>query len=749
MKLRFACLAALLILAMSGTLLAQGGLFIGLGLPKNVTATGQTEVIGSVMASLRLGTTDGGNLVINVSPLQITNTSPSDIRVSATGIGVGAPTIDAVNSLVRVSVNAGATSGSIRVDGIRLSVAGTGITSFNAQLSWENSLNLFTSGAVVPVIDTVQSGLLADPITERFVIFNGQIFHSTSKIPLREGYAAAFSNSTDFGQTAATRIKIRVTDFPANLQMTFPATVTSPDSAATLNTLEGSAVVLPRGNGNTEVTYAFAGVAGSNNIVESFEIPFTVSLTGLPSIVQPTIEVTLAPVGLPVPNSTYPSTDVPRYAEDEILAQAGTSRTITKVLYWTGADASVSTQVNLLNPSSNSSNLTIDAFGASGQPISGNGVTNPVKLSLSANQSLVRTLPDLFGSASGISTVRIQSTNPNLLATVTLSGTGKTESVPFISRTIFSGFIPVVNENANVQVFNPNSSATVGTLVLRSEDGRVVSSASVSLAPLVSTSISLAATFNNPARGYVVGDFSLPVAVFESFGAGAANMLAIEPPAAVNSLYIPFFAVGNGFQTDINLLNISDQTVTIQAQMFNSAGASSGTPVPLTFGPGQQVALSLDRLFSQAPSTGYVRFDVPQLMKAFFAYYPGINGHVRVRSAQGGSTVIPLSQYPLQDSFVLGAGTTSNEFQGIALVNPNGSTVNVNLQVLNPAGVVQSTASVTLSPGQILSRLTTEFFSGGVPSQSVVRVTASSPIVASVITGSTALDSLRSLPVVR
>ena len=181
---------------------------------------------------------------------------------------------------------------------------------------------------------------------------------------------------------------------------------------------------------------------------------------------------------------------MPRYAEDEILAQAGTSHTITKVLYWTGADASVSTQVNLLNPSSNSSNLTIDAFGASGQPISGNGVTNPVKLSLSANQSLVRTLPDLFGSASGISTVRIQSTNPNLLATVTLSGTGRTESVPFISRTIFSTFIPVVNENANVQVFNPNSSATVGTLALRSEDGRVVSSASLNLAPLVSTSIS-------------------------------------------------------------------------------------------------------------------------------------------------------------------------------------------------------------------------------------------------------------------
>src|SRR5207253_10923570 len=97
---------------------------------------------------------------------------------------------------------------------------------------------------------------------------------------------------------------------------------------------------------------------------------------------------------------------------------AGTSRTITKVLYWTGADASVATQVNLLNASPNAANLTIDAFDASGQAISATGVTNPVKLSLSANQSLVRTLSDLFGTATGISTVRIQSTNSNLLATV-------------------------------------------------------------------------------------------------------------------------------------------------------------------------------------------------------------------------------------------------------------------------------------------------------------------------------------------
>src|SRR5438128_2547290 len=209
MKLKFAGLAAFLIFIMSATVLAQGQ-FVGLGIPKTVTATGQTEVIGSVMASLRFGTTESGNLVIDVSPLRITNTTASDIRVTASGIVVGATTIDTDNSLIRVQVLAGASSGSIRIEGIRVAVAGTGITSFNARLSFESSLNLFTSGTSVPVISSVQSGLLTDPITTRFVIFNGQIFKDTTKVPVHEGYAAAFSNSAEFGQTVSTRIKIRI-----------------------------------------------------------------------------------------------------------------------------------------------------------------------------------------------------------------------------------------------------------------------------------------------------------------------------------------------------------------------------------------------------------------------------------------------------------------------------------------------------------------------------------------------------------
>ena len=272
MKLKFVGFLPLVMLFAPGRLLGQG-FFQGFGFPKTVTATGQTETVGTITVSLRQGTTVAGTLVLDLSPLQLTNTLATDISVLPSGnLAVGAVTMDTEKSLVRVPVLAGGTSGAIRIDGIRVAVAGTGITSMNVRLSWEGSLNVLTSGDSVPVIDSVQSGLAADPITDRFVVFNGKVFDNTSTISLREGYAGAFSSSTAYGQTVPTRVRIRVTDYTANLQMTFPVSVTAKNSGATLTTVEGAPVTLPRANGNLEVTYNFSGVSGSSELIESFHL---------------------------------------------------------------------------------------------------------------------------------------------------------------------------------------------------------------------------------------------------------------------------------------------------------------------------------------------------------------------------------------------------------------------------------------------------------------------------------------------
>ena len=399
------------------------------------------------------------------------------------------------------------------------------------------------------------------------------------------------------------------------------------------------------------------------------------------TVLQPTIQVSLAPIGAATPNTNFPSTKIPRYAEDEILVQAGSSKIISKTLYWTGANTSTQTQLQMTNPASRVSNLTIEAFDASGNDIFGTGVTNPVKLVLPANQALVKTASDLFGTAAGISSIRIESTTQELLAVAVVTGNGVDLATPFVSQTVRGTSFPVVNENAQLQVMNPNSESATGTLTLYTSEGKVVTSTLVTLAAMGSTNLSVQTAFNTSAlSGYVSGVFSSPVAAFESFGSGSAlNQVAVQPPAAQGSLFIPFIAGGPSFGTDVNLINLSDQIVAIQANLFNSTGSQVGTTLLITMLPGDQLVSSVQQIFSSSPATGYVRLDLPQLQKGFFMYYPTIAGMARIRSSAGGSTVIPLSAYPLGDAFDLGDGASAGGFEGIALVNPGSSAVNVTI----------------------------------------------------------------------
>src|SRR3989454_7596952 len=594
MKLRFAVFVSVLMLFSSGSVLAQG-LFRGFGFPRTVTATGQAELLGPIMVTLVQGPAAAGTLVIDLSPLQMTNANAADISVTATALMVGSTTIDADNHLVKIPVIAGgAASGSIRIEGIRVAVAGTGINSFNAKLSWQDSLNVFIDGATVPVIAAVQSGLIAQAVGDRFSVFNGKIYGSGPTIRVTEGYASAFSNSSQSGQTNPTQVRIRVTDFPDNLQMIFPAVVTANESAATLNTVGGAVVTLPFSNGKNEVTYAFSKAANSDETTESFDIRFTVNVLGPVPDIQPTIEVGLAPIG-----DVYSSAGIPRYAEDEITVQEGSSRIISKVLYWTSISGSVQNQVYVTNPSSRTANLTIDAFNAAGQAISGAGVTNPVKLSLSANQSMISSVPSLFGTTAAMSTIRIQSTNADLLAAAAGSGNRASGSVPFISRAIASVFFPVVNEAAQLQLMNPNSVTATGMLTLRTEDGQVATTAPVSIGPLASTTIAVQTVFNSPRSGYISGVFSNPVIAFESFGESKPNLVAIQPPASADALFIPFVVSLSGLQTDVNLINLSDQTVTLKAQLFTGTGSQPAATSLITMPPVEQLAASIQRLFNQ------------------------------------------------------------------------------------------------------------------------------------------------------
>jgi hypothetical protein len=253
-------------------------------------------------------------------------------------------------------------------------------------------------------------------------------------------------------------------------------------------------------------------------------------------------------------------------------------------------------------------------------------------------------------------------------------------------------------------------------------------------------------------EGQVTGNFSGPVVAFESFGNAAStlNFVPAQVPAGLPALYVPFFATGGGYETDLNIINSSDQAVTLTAQIFDSGGGQVSPARQITLIQAQQLSTTVAELFQvQSFTSGYVRIQVPQMAKGFWTFYPAISGHARIRSGQSSSTVIPLSGYPQPDSSILASGTASGQFQGIALVNPTNSTVSVTMQALTSAGAMIGATTINLAARQISSRLIGEYFSAAIPEGSAIRISASAPVVATSITGSLSGDTLRASPALR
>src|SRR5262249_28810289 len=237
-------LIVLLLIVTPGALHAEG-LFQGFGVPVPVVSTGQTELIGLIIASMTFGPASTDTMVIDVSPLQITNANATDIVATAIGLSVGAVTIDTTNNLVEIPVQpTAASSGSIRIQGIRVAVAGANLNSLNARLYWLNSQNAFITGGSVPVISSVQSGLVPQVITGTPAGFTGQVYNSTATLQLAEGFPGAFSSSLQYGQTGATEIQITISDFPPGGQLILPAASAANETTATLALARGQSGTL-------------------------------------------------------------------------------------------------------------------------------------------------------------------------------------------------------------------------------------------------------------------------------------------------------------------------------------------------------------------------------------------------------------------------------------------------------------------------------------------------------------------------
>jgi hypothetical protein len=132
-------------------------------------------------------------------------------------------------------------------------------------------------------------------------------------------------------------------------------------------------------------------------------------------------------------------------------------------------------------------------------------------------------------------------------------------------------------------------------------------------------------------------------------------------------------------------------------------------------------------------------------MQWVLSYYPGIIGYARVHVGTKASTTFPFVAYPMQTSYLLNSAS-SDQYQGLAILNPNTSSATVTVQALDGTGAVLATATVSMKAGELSLKLLTERFGTAIPEHSLLRISSSVPIVAISLAGTTNLSSLRAIP---
>jgi hypothetical protein len=715
------------------------GIFLPIGIPTTAIRTGHTELIGPIHLALRQGTTTADVIRIDPSPLLIKNASAADIQVTVAGnLVAGSPTIDSTVNVLRVPINAGGSAGSLRITGLRLSLDGA-TTPITVRTSFEQ-LNIMLEPSALTVVDSLSSGLTSEVMTDSFVIVNGQVIDSTATIPIKEAFVSAFSNSANFGQTTGTQIRIKVSDFPAGLRMSFPASITAAESTATLTTVGGAAVELLRGTGTTEVSYVFNQAANSFDTLESFDITFTVSTSGPIEILQPTIEVSLGPIGASTPTSALPSTAIPRFAEDNLLVLAGSSRTVSRRFYWTGINADQEHRLTLLNAGTRASNVTLERFGADG------AIRSSTQLALAPGASWTgvteSTLPETLTTPTSI---RVSSTEENLWASGNVRGSGVEESIKLPERGGFD-FSLFTSTETEVNVWNINGSVATGTLDLRSASGSLLESTPILLEPMASLGARLDELFPGTEGNYVTVRFDHPVVVTTETKS-STNLTIVSPDPSIGKpvLFAPFAVSGNGYETVLRFINTSNAAVTLTAN-FIRAGATDS--VEITTEPGELYQASITDLFppAQGLESGNLRLDLPAIPRAVFTTYPSIAGHVEIRFDHRAATIAPLLRNPLVSSTFVDLKPSGGRFAGIATVNPGSLEATATFELLDSDSSLLEMTTTLLEPGVSIARLLGELFSVAIPEDAVVRVSSEAPLFSTAITGSTDGDILSASP---
>jgi hypothetical protein len=738
---------------------------------------GVAELTGQITLTVLSGPTVSAPLQIQYSA-QVTNNAANEISVTGTGGLAGiapAPTLAAESNAIIINVPAGGTTGNqILIQGVRVALAGQNYTSVTASISSPTGAgNGIAAGqTTVTVVGSILQPLAVDTsATQPLAFTRGVATNDTSSFIIKEGFATAFTSSVGtFGQTVPTRIRITpYPDIPAGAKVTFSATATS-DLGSVLTTTSGLDETIPGDDGSTSVVYQFAAAPGSAAQVESFTISvsMTVSPTAGTGIVD--FQVALFPIGIAAPNTGSPSTDIPRYWERIIpdpSALPGFSSTVELAFPFRAQSDATYTAFALTNPLNFRVDVTLTPYDPSGSAI-----MDPITLTIPPNGQIAKlaTDTDVFGSsfnASTAGTIRAVGKTPTLAGFYLLGDVSgsRLDGSTAEESTLGSWTWPVVFRQTptpftTFEMFNPGTAtATVG-LTLFDSNGATISTSSRSIEASGTVTQRFEELFagidlNSFAGGYVTGQSDVPLVVRETFGnALDSNVLPGQVGQAASTFYLPHFASGAGYTTELTLVNADLSVVAnLTVVLLDNSGVTIASSPTISIQPRAQKIQTLASLFPAlggSLTTGYIRIDVAPVFKGPFSTTTPIAGSLRFSAANGSSSsALPLIAASASDFVYSHVAETAGYYTGVAILNTNSSAASVSVQVFTKDGTaVNSTPySLTLAPGQRIAKLLDELIpavrgqSGG-----YIHIWSSLPVTSFSLFGSNDGLSLSAIP---
>ncbi len=374
--------------------------------------------------------------------------------------------------------------------------------------------------------------------------------------------------------------------------------------------------------------------------------------------------------------------------------------------------------------------IELKAFDLHGDLITGIDILNPATLRVPPRGQTWASVGNVFGVSilsADLGKISYQS-NRAALATLFLIGDekntlldgGTAGQTPLKTFVLPSIFREGEGSFTTVHLFNPSADSTREVeLTLYDLAGKVLGSRNVALLPQGMVVRDLAALFDiNPAMfsgGYVRGSAQGEgVVAFETFGdEQSLNLLSAQPLSVRERSYlIPHFAVGGGFDTELNLINTdSSQSATLRVSALDDQGNTWLNPAQISLGPLEQGIFNLASLFgisSDELAVGSLRVDLEEGLDSSLEP-AGVNGSLRLKSSDGRlSASLPLLLPRDADAFYAHIAQDCGFFTGVAVLNPHGSPVEVTVEAFDQVGDQLGVNTFTLPGGGRKAKLLLE-----------------------------------------